>query len=172
MTRGWEELVPFAGRGACWWCDSNELFSSSLPFLSLLLNKIQKFYFIFFLYNLILILLIATYFILYFVNYFFFFKSISNHLISFNFISNLVFILLIVIFFILFLIEFCFQIHPLTFDFNLFLYQIWFSFFITICFLFIIFYCLSPPISSPIIPYYFVNKNFTLLFFRVCLLWG
>jgi len=99
MTRGWEELVPFAGRGACWWCDSNELFFSSLPFLSLLLNKIQKFYFIFFLYNLILILLIATYFILYFVDYFFFFKSISNHLISFNFISNLVFILLIVIFF-------------------------------------------------------------------------
>ena len=63
------------------------------------------------------------------------------------FISNLILILSIVIYLslslsIIFLIRFCFQFHPLTFNFNLFLCQIWSPFFLLlfVCFK-SLFYC-------------------------------
>ena len=123
-------------------CGSDGLFPSPSHFLSLLLRIKQKFHFICFLYTIWYSFFLLLFFFLSFVDYFF--SSISSLIIWFHliFILNLILILLIsiylFIFFIIFLIEFCFSYHSSTFDFDLFLYQIWSSFFY--CYLF--FFCI------------------------------
>jgi hypothetical protein len=123
-------------------CGSDGLFPSPSHFLSLLLRIKQKFHFICFLYTIWYSFFLLLFFFFIFCRLFFLFNFISHHLVSFNFYIKFdpysFNFYLFIYFFIIFLIEFCFSYHSSTFDFDLFLYQIWSSFFY--CYLF--FFCI------------------------------
>jgi hypothetical protein len=107
-----------------------------LPFFSLFsYQSVREFSHLFFISSLVLIFFIVIFFYIFF---WLIFYSITSLIIWFYFIfiSNLV--LIFFIFLKLLLIEFCFQFHPSTFDFNLFLCQIWSSFFLLLYFLFVL----------------------------------
>jgi len=195
----WKELAPFRRQVRAlsvvkhhlllwhWkWCIKIFKWTSScrqwtndvnLMDFSLLLSKIQKCHFICFLYS-ILSSFFSLLFVLFFKSFFinFFFNFVSHNLISFHFyirFDHHSFNFYLFLFFILFQIEFCFQFHPLVFDFNLFLCQIWSSFFLVLFVLFeILFWLLFFFFQSNFIPYFFVIENFTSLIFRVCLLYS
>jgi hypothetical protein len=117
------------------------LSSSSFYFVSLLITKMKNYTFIWFLYlTYFFIFLIVIYFIL-FLNFFLQFHTYH----SFNYY-----------FLIIFVIKFYFQFNLLTFDFKIFLYQIYSLFFLLLLLLFCFeaFYIIS---FFKFIPHYFVN---------------
>jgi hypothetical protein len=119
--------------------DYSKIFSSPYFFLSLLLPKYEGvFSFIFY------IQFGSYFFYCYLVCFFyiffwliFLFNYIPHHLILFDFYIKFGPYFLF-IFLKLLLNEFCFQFHPSTFDFNLFLCQIWSSLFLLLYFLFVL----------------------------------